>query len=117
MTAPTKPPEVYELIKTWTYEHFGVLGLAVLVLLAAAAYAYTNWDKVSRWPGIARVIGFLSQWRLPQGDSNRFSVIVTRLENDTNSEYQRLIVEELQSVRWSSGSLCQLEHSLGSCLF
>jgi tetratricopeptide (TPR) repeat protein len=109
MTAPGKTPDLNELVKAWTYEHYGVLGLVVLVLIGAAVYAYTNWDKVSHWPGIGRLIGFLSRWRLPQADPNRFSVIVALLENDTNREYQRLIVEELNrfegvqvlAVNWS----------------
>ena len=47
-------------------------------------------------PLIHPVLDYLSRWPIPKADPNRFSILVAHLENDTNREYDRLIVEALK---------------------
>jgi len=70
MTDGSKVPDLWELIREWVFLHFGVRGLVGLALLAAAVYAYKNWDKVSKWPGIASVISYFNRWPIPKADPN-----------------------------------------------
>ncbi|MBU4448626.1 MAG: hypothetical protein KKD99_08570, partial [Proteobacteria bacterium] len=86
MTVEGKPPDFYELIKKWIFDHFGIPGLAVLAFLAIAFYAYKNWDKIKTWPGVASVVTNISRWPVPKADPNRFAVLVAHLENDTQRE-------------------------------
>ena len=96
MTDNGKPPKLGEMIRTWVFRRLGVPGLVVLTLLVALAYAYTNWDKVKTWPGMASVVAYLSRHPVPHADPNRFSVLVAHLENDEKGEHERLIVEALK---------------------
>ena len=95
VTAPNKPPDLYEIIKIWVYEHYGVVGLIVLAIIGAAIYAYTNWDKVSRWPGVQWLIARLSRAPIPKADPNRFSVMVAHLEHDVNHHHEKLTLAAL----------------------
>jgi len=47
-------------------------------------------------PLIHTGLDYLSRWPIPKADPNRFSILVAHLENDTNREYDRLIVEALK---------------------
>ena len=47
-------------------------------------------------PLIYTVLDWLPRWAIPKADPNRFSVIVARLENDTNRQQERLIIEALK---------------------
>ena len=96
MADASKTPDLYEIIKKWVFDHFGVSGLVVLALIAATIYVYKNWDKVKNWPGVRLLIDRWNRWPIPQADPHRFSVLVARLENDTNREHENLIIEALK---------------------
>jgi tetratricopeptide (TPR) repeat protein len=94
MADPSKTPDLWDAIRDWAYQNFGVLGLAALPLLVAALYVYKEWDKVLKWPGIPWLRDHLS--RVPKADPDRFSVLVAHLENDDNSKLEDLILEDLK---------------------
>jgi tetratricopeptide (TPR) repeat protein len=96
MALDSKPPDFYELVKKWVFEHFGIPGLLGLAVLAAAFWVYKNWDKVKTWPGIASILAYLRRRWVPKADPNRFSVMVAHLEKDAQMEHERLIVAALE---------------------
>jgi tetratricopeptide (TPR) repeat protein len=96
MTDDSKPPDLRESIRKSAFHRFGPAGLVVLALLVAVAYVYANWERVSKWPGVAPIIALLPPRPIPEADPDQFSVMVARLENDGNREYERLIVEALK---------------------
>ncbi len=93
--ADSKQPGLWD-IPTFLSEHYGIFGLVVGAILVAAIYIYTNWEKVSKWPGIDYIVAYFKRWPVPKADPNRFSIVVARLENDEKHEYQRLIVQALK---------------------
>ncbi len=96
MPQESKPPTIMELVRERVFHHLGIPGLVVLALLGVAIYMYANWDKVKMWPGVASIVDYIDRWPIPQADTDRFSILVARLESDTNHNHQRLIVEELK---------------------
>ena len=87
------PPGPFEWIKKWVFKRFGVPGL---IFFFVAGYTYVHWDEVRDWPGVERVLTYLTRGPIPKADSNRFSCMVAHLENDANREHERLIVEALK---------------------
>jgi len=98
MTNGSKTPDLYELIRTWVFQHLGVPGLVLLAFAFAAFYVWRNWDKVRKWPGVAHFIAWKNRWPILNADPHRFSVLVAHLENDVNREQESLIVEALKEV-------------------
>jgi hypothetical protein len=96
MPAESKPPKLAEWFREKVYLRFGIPGLVVIAVLAAAAYVYTNWAKVKTWPGVAPVATHLTRWPVPKADPKRFSILVAHLENDANGEHENLIIENLK---------------------
>jgi tetratricopeptide (TPR) repeat protein len=96
MALESKPPEAYELVREWAFYHFGIAGLIAIAVLVAAFSVYKNWDKVKIWPGIASLLAYWRRWPVPQADPSRFSILVAHLENDAQSEHERLILEALK---------------------
>src|SRR3989344_3201056 len=94
------PPDPIELLskrfRKRVFRSWGIPGLLVIALLPAVWYAYTNWNTVSQWPGVAPLVTWLSRAPVPHADPNRFSVLVAHLENDVAREHERLIVEALK---------------------
>jgi tetratricopeptide (TPR) repeat protein len=96
MADDSKTPGLVELIREKIFRRFGIPGLVVLALIAAAPFVWWQWDKISKLPGVAHVVTYFSRHAIPLADPNRFSVMVAHLENDTNREQERLIVEALK---------------------
>jgi len=94
MTNNSKPPSPIELVWKWIYGRWGWLAVIAVLLLGAVGYAYVNWDRVSKWPGVPGMLELFS--RIPQADPNRFSIMVAHLQHDTDREYERLIIEDLK---------------------
>jgi len=93
------PPRLGEMIRDWVFTRYGRLGLAGLALISLALAAYWNWDKVSKLPAVKPVLGHFSRGAIPKADPDRFSILVAHLENDTNRDQERLIVEGLKEIR------------------
>lgn len=89
------PPTLGEHIHARLWEKLGVRGLVLLAALSAAFYLWSNWDDVKTWPGVASAIEYVTRDDLPTADSQRFSVAVALLQDDTNGEYRTLITRLL----------------------
>jgi tetratricopeptide (TPR) repeat protein len=96
MPPESKTPDIYELVKKWAFDHFGIPGLLIIAVLAAAFWVYKNWDKVKNWPGITDLLAYRRRWKIPQADPHRYAILIAHLENDTNREHERLIIETLK---------------------
>jgi len=99
MTEASKMPDLEVWFKQWVYDLLGIPGLVAVSLVLAAWYAYRNWNKVSKWPGVAHVVTYFNRWPIPRADPDRFCVIVAQLENDAKGEHHRLIVEALKEFK------------------
>lgn len=89
-------PDLSDLLKELIYKKLGIPGLCILVLLGILFYIWSHWNEVKTWPGVARVVEFLSRKKIPAADPERFSVIVARLDHDPNRDRERLIIELLK---------------------
>lgn len=98
MAGDSLPPvpdaiRAWSLWVRWLYERLGVCGLVALVLVAAAGTMWWMWPEIRTRPGISWIVERLEP--IPKADPERFSVLVARLENDSNREHERLIVRLL----------------------
>jgi hypothetical protein len=90
-----KAPKLSEKI-TWIYHRLGIPGLVGLVLLGAAWYVWTHWDKVKIWPGVGTMVTYWTRSGVPQADPERYAVMMAHLENDDKGQHERLRVEALK---------------------
>jgi tetratricopeptide (TPR) repeat protein len=83
----------------WVFRKWKNTGLVVLAFLFAVVFVYTNWDKVRKWPGIDSIVSRITQDPVPTVDPDRFTVFVAHLDNDTDQEYEQLILDELYKLK------------------
>ena len=75
-------PDLWERFRAWVFGRFGVPGLIVVACTSAALFAWTQWDKVSTWPGVHAIVELVSRAPVPKADPERFSVLVAKLNRD-----------------------------------
>ena len=61
--------------RPWAYQHLGLAG-TVLLALVGGFFVWTQWDKVSSWPGVHAIIELASRAPVPKTDPEHFSVLV-----------------------------------------
>jgi hypothetical protein len=105
-----KAPDLWERFRAWVFGRFGVPGLIVLACASAAVFAWTQWDKVSNWPGIHAIVERVSREPVPEADPERFSVLVAKLKGDATDTLGNQIFEVLKEF---SGAL-PLDRTLAS---
>ncbi len=93
-----KPTTLTAWFRKKIYDLFGLRGLVMLAILGALFYIWLNWDKVSKSPGITQLLTYCSRQSVPKADPSRYSVLVAHLENDTNREFELLIIESLKEL-------------------
>ena len=77
----------------WLNTRFGI-GFAVLVLVPA--FLWFGWDKVEKLPGVSSVVEKLKDFApLPHATGNKFSLVIGKLENDSDDSHRRVIREAL----------------------
>ena len=77
----------------WLNTRFGI-GLAALVLVPA--FLWFGWDKVEKLPGVSSVVEKLKDFApLPHATGNKFSLVIGKLENDSDDSHRRVIREAL----------------------
>ena len=77
----------------WLNTRFGI-GLAALVLVPA--FLWFGWDKVEKLPGVSSVVEKLTDFApLPHATGNKFSLVIGKLENDSDDSHRRVIREAL----------------------
>ncbi len=93
-TSPSpEPPDIRKEIRQRIYRRFGLPGLVILSLLGGVVWTWWNWDDIGKRPGIQPTLAWFSG--LPQADPDRFTVVLARLENDDDRQYENLIFEGL----------------------
>jgi hypothetical protein len=80
----------------WVFGRFGVPGLIVLACASAVLVAWTQWDKVSKWPGVHAIVELVSREPVPKADPGRLSVLVAKLNRDVNDTLGNQIFEVLK---------------------
>jgi tetratricopeptide (TPR) repeat protein len=90
-----KPPELIKLVRRWLYSRFGLKGIVLLAILGGAFTVWWQWDAIVQRPFVRQALEWLSREAVPVADPNRFSVLVARFGDDTNQEYQKIVVEGL----------------------
>ncbi|MSO54821.1 MAG: hypothetical protein EXQ90_06845, partial [Rhodospirillales bacterium] len=95
-TNDVPPPDLTEQVNAWVWSAFGFWGLVAFAACGAVFFVYSNWDSVSRWPGMPWLLNLVTRKAMPKADSKRFSVLVARLNNDTDHEHQKLILDLLR---------------------
>jgi Tetratricopeptide repeat len=96
MSDPEKAPHLWERFRAWVFVRFGVSGLLFLTCATATVFAWTQWDKVSNWPGIHTIVELLSRESVPKADPERFSVLVAKLNGDATDTLGNQIFEVLK---------------------
>jgi tetratricopeptide (TPR) repeat protein len=93
--ADVSPPSLGDWARQRLFKHFGLAGLIVAAALSTAAVALINWDHTRTIPGIRQIVSYFERDSIPHADPARFSVAVTRLENDPERQQERLITRLL----------------------
>jgi hypothetical protein len=107
-----KAPNLRERFRAWVFRRFGVPGLIVLACASAALVAWTQWDKVSNWPGVHPVVELVSREPVPKADPERFSVLVAKLNGDATDTLGNQIFEVLKE--FSGVQALPLDRTLAS---
>jgi hypothetical protein len=89
-------PDLWERFRAWVFGRFGLPGLIVLACASPAVFAWTQWDKVSTWPGVSAIIEWVSREPVPKTDPERLSVLVAKLNRDANDTLGNQIFEVLK---------------------
>jgi tetratricopeptide (TPR) repeat protein len=89
-------PDLWERFRAWVFGRFGIPGLVVLACASAVLFAWTQWDKVSTWPGVSAMVELISRAPVPKTDPERFSVLVAKLNRDANDALGNQIFEVLK---------------------
>ncbi len=95
--------DLRKLIEQWVATHLGVKGIVALAVLFAIGALWWNWEKIRKLPGIAWFLRRRARRPqppppLPRASPGRFAVAVAHLENDRNSEQERLVIEALTEI-------------------
>ena len=96
MADADKAPDLWERFRAWVFGRFGLPGLIVLACASAALFAWTQWDKVSNWPGVHAIVELVSREPVPKADPERFSVLVAKLNGDATDTLGNQIFEVLK---------------------
>ena len=107
-----KALDLWERFRAWVFRRFGVPGLIVLACASAALVAWTQWDKVSNWPGVHPIIELVSREPVPKTDPERLSVLVAKLNRDANDTLGNQIFEVLKE--FSGVQALPLDRTLAS---
>ena len=93
------PPTLSDLVRQHMFRRFGLPGIAVFAFIAfLIPFFYSNTD-LGTWPGISHMLSYIKERSLPKPDAERFSVLIARLERDSDNDYQRLIIETLRDFQ------------------
>ncbi len=90
-----KTPNVYGLyepVKQWLYQRYGLFGLVVLLVLAGVVGTWWNSDTVRTRPGTEQMLAWFDQSGLPEAYPRRFTVALVHLANDEDRQYGNLIL-------------------------
>ncbi len=88
-------PNLVAEINTWLFSNFGWFGPIALAAVSTLFAAWWNWDKLKTLPGFRSLVNRPKQQPIPRADPAKFSILVARLEHDSNDEQRRLVMQSL----------------------
>lgn len=94
---PPEPstPDLAAEINAWFFASFGWTGLIVIAVASSLIYVWRNWEELQKLPGIRFLVNRPTQQPIPRADPAQFSILVARLEHDSNDEQHRLVLQTL----------------------
>ena len=96
MSDDDKAPKLSDWVRDRIFQRFGISGLAALAFVSGVLFVWTQWDKVSNWPGIHAIVELASRESVPKADTERFSVLVAKLNGDATDTLGNQIFEVLK---------------------
>ena len=91
-----KPPDLWELVRAWVYQTFGLGGVVAVALLSGVVLLRWQWDTIRKLPGVAPLLAWRSRRAVPKADPHRFSVMAARIAGDANDTVGNQIFEVLR---------------------
>ena len=87
-----------QIISELFVRKWGIKGKILIAIFLALIGIYLGWEEISKLPGLKTIIEITVRESIPKSDSNRFSILVAHLENDSNKENETLIIESLKEI-------------------
>jgi len=88
-------PDLVAEIKAWFFAIFGWSGLIVIAVASSLIYVWRNWEELQKLAGIQFFVNRLKQQPIPRADPTQFSILVARLEHDSDDEQRRVVMQSL----------------------
>jgi hypothetical protein len=98
MAEPEDAPELKRRFRAWVHRRFGIKGLVILAATWLAFVAWTQWDSIRAWPGVAQVLEWANREPVPKAHPRRFSVLVATLGGDADDAVGNLICIRLDQI-------------------
>jgi tetratricopeptide (TPR) repeat protein len=96
-------PNLWQLFWMWILrivpKRYRKYVIILIVIIPFGWWALTERANIKELPGISYMIDLVLREPIPKADPNRFSIMVANLLHDNESEFKRLILEDLKEVK------------------
>jgi hypothetical protein len=71
-----EPPDPWKAFLRWVWKRFGLPGL---VIVLACGVVWSQWDSISKLPGVESLVARIKEKSLPKAEAGKFNIAIAHL--------------------------------------